>query len=283
MNGPTRLKHDPAFARETGVRLDDPALEPAAADMTAMQMRLKAAMHGADVTLQSGARGPGMRAGRLVQWTVAAALGVAGHHFYLKQTAVPPAPVALPLWVVVETPPALPATPPLQPSPLPLVAPPAVARPPPKAKPPATTATPTPTGEPKAAPMPLSLVEQLRVYESGRTALAAANHAVAAREFARYLDAAPQGELWPEAAQALLQAYVGLQRWPDAEALATQLLEVPRLKTQQRALYRARAKARAATHQCSLAQSDAFRSATDSSARSAALEEVRKACTPAPF
>lgn len=103
---------------------------------------------------------------------------------------------------------------------------------------------------------PLSLADQLRLYESGRTASQAGNHAAAVREFGRYVAEAPSGELWPEAAMGLLEAHAALAHWSDAEKLAGKLLLDGREGAQLKHLHATRAEARAKLGRCEDAEAD---------------------------
>ena len=109
--------------------------------------------------------------------------------------------------------------------------------------------TPTP-------PPPASLAEQLRLFESGRVALKAGNHAIAVREFERYVDTIPSGDLWPEAAMGLLDALTRTGAFARVDTHASNLLKDTRMRSASPEILRARAWARANLGRCADAQAD---------------------------
>lgn len=121
----------------------------------------------------------------------------------------------------------------------------------PKVEPPPAEVTP-----PTSYPHRVTLAEQMRMFENGRTALLAHNHEVAARELGAYVTQVPDGDLWPEANLLLLDARMGKEQWHEADRHASELLTHPRMRADRTRVLLRRAEIRARLGRCTEAHAD---------------------------
>lgn len=281
MTEPMRLKDDAEFLRETGVRLDDPALTPTVHDLPSMAERLMANISAVDaaLALQSGMGAAWAASAWFKALLVATSLaaGIAIHAAWMvhaPHSEPDPVVTVVPVPMFVQVP--VPETE-KERAPEPTVQP-------PKPRPQVIVAHATLSEErpiPDASiprPKPMSLAEQLRLYESGRTALRARNWEVAEREFLRFMEDAPNGELWPEAGMGLLEALTGQGQWARLQSACTQLLDDGRLAVHQRSILRLRAQALEKLGQCADAERDLMKAVQDSAERDRLLQTLRAAC-----
>ncbi len=264
------LRDDPDALAALGVRLDDPALTPKPLDLTALETRLLQGMAAADAALDLSAAASSGWSGLIIKGASilsAMVLGGVLHATWMQFNPAPqPPPLVIPQPILVAMAPVTPVVAPVAPRPTVPVVKPFV---------PAVAPVPSPL---TVQPEVMGLAEQLRLYESGRTALNAGNHAVALREFDRYVRTIPDGDLWPEAALGLMQALRGTEEWGRLDSWCTTLLEDSRLASHKRRILQQRGRARAHVGACQGAEQDVFRGHQDPQERAAAMEEVRGLC-----
>lgn len=219
-----RLRDDPDFQKRTGMDLAKDAAQPSVEHLASLQARVVVAASAAAVPAAVSA------------WVVASVLAVGAGGSALGWMAhgawATEAPTVLmapsPVPIMVQTPDAAPAP---------------VKEEPRQEAPAVVRARPTKTTAPQHAPPPVvptpavaapamekppargALAEQVRVYESGRTALLAGDGSVALREFDAYLGAYPAGALADEAAAARVDALVLMGQWERAVEAAEPLFQ----------------------------------------------------------